>query len=283
MNAPLGPNVSRRPCSAAAAPSSSASPCSARCRRLPQDGPRISRSCREAASTSFPMLDSWIRIDADGRVTVFTGKAELGQGIKTALIQVAAEELRVDPATISSSPPTPGRRPTRATPPPAIRWRTAAPRSSMRPPRSAPSSSAWPPRSSASAATQLKAENGAVVTGDGRKASLWRTGRRPTCCTCGPRRRRTCALRRTYTVIGKSMPRVDIPAKVTRRRRLCAGPAPGGHGARPRRAAAELRRPPASSSTPPTSRRLPGVIKVVRDGSFLAVVAEREFQAIQRA
>src|SRR6516165_8818335 len=42
-----------------------------------------------------PMLDSWIRIDADGAVTVFTGKAELGQGIKTALLQVASEELGV--------------------------------------------------------------------------------------------------------------------------------------------------------------------------------------------
>ncbi|WP_202964812.1 molybdopterin cofactor-binding domain-containing protein, partial [Inquilinus limosus] len=29
----------------------------------------------------------------DGTVTVFTGKAELGQGIATALRQVAAEEL----------------------------------------------------------------------------------------------------------------------------------------------------------------------------------------------
>ena len=32
-----------------------------------------------------PWLDSWIRIDANNRVTVFTGKAELGQGVKTAL------------------------------------------------------------------------------------------------------------------------------------------------------------------------------------------------------
>src|SRR5438552_3588080 len=48
-----------------------------------------------------PMLDAWIRIDADGGVTVFTGKAELGQGIKTALIQVAAEQLGVQPARIS--------------------------------------------------------------------------------------------------------------------------------------------------------------------------------------
>ncbi|MDB5445357.1 MAG: Isoquinoline 1-oxidoreductase, partial [Phenylobacterium sp.] len=47
-----------------------------------------------------PLLDAWIRIDPAGRITVFTGKAELGQGIKTALIQVAAEELDVPPAAI---------------------------------------------------------------------------------------------------------------------------------------------------------------------------------------
>ena len=33
--------------------------------------------------------------------------------------------------------------------------------------------------------------------------------------------------------------------------------------------------------TPPRVEKLPGVLKVVRDGSFLAVVAEREFQAIK--
>ncbi len=42
-----------------------------------------------------PFLDSWIRIDADGSVTVFTGKAELGQGFRTAFQQIAAEELDV--------------------------------------------------------------------------------------------------------------------------------------------------------------------------------------------
>src|ERR1051325_10423461 len=47
-----------------------------------------------------PMLDAWIRIDADGKITIFTGKAELGQGIKTALIQVAAEEMVVPPEAI---------------------------------------------------------------------------------------------------------------------------------------------------------------------------------------
>src|ERR671935_523053 len=43
-----------------------------------------------------PMLDAWLRIGADGRITVFTGKAELGQGIKTAILQIAAEQLAVD-------------------------------------------------------------------------------------------------------------------------------------------------------------------------------------------
>src|SRR5436190_10193225 len=40
-------------------------------------------------------LDAWLRINPDGTVTVFTGKVELGQGIVTALAQIAAEELDV--------------------------------------------------------------------------------------------------------------------------------------------------------------------------------------------
>ena len=39
------------------------------------------------------MLDAWIRIGADGIATVSTGKVEFGQGILTALAQIAAEEL----------------------------------------------------------------------------------------------------------------------------------------------------------------------------------------------
>ena len=38
-------------------------------------------------------LDAWLPINADGTATVFTGKVELGQGILTALSQIAAEEL----------------------------------------------------------------------------------------------------------------------------------------------------------------------------------------------
>jgi CO/xanthine dehydrogenase Mo-binding subunit len=40
-------------------------------------------------------LAAWIHIDKDGRITVFTGKVEMGQNIRTSLAQQVAEELRV--------------------------------------------------------------------------------------------------------------------------------------------------------------------------------------------
>ena len=58
-------------------------------------GPKLPGSLEKS-----PMLDAWIRIDPDGKITIFTGKAELGQGIKTALVQLAAEELVVMPEAI---------------------------------------------------------------------------------------------------------------------------------------------------------------------------------------
>src|SRR5207302_10026949 len=56
-------------------------------------------------------LDAWLRINADGNVTVFTGKVELGQGIVTALAQIAAEELDVPLARITMVPADTGRTP----------------------------------------------------------------------------------------------------------------------------------------------------------------------------
>src|SRR4051812_27875363 len=47
------------------------------------------------------MLDAWIRINPDGTATVFTGKVELGQGIVTALAQIAAEELDLPLARVT--------------------------------------------------------------------------------------------------------------------------------------------------------------------------------------
>src|SRR5256885_17001650 len=43
-----------------------------------------------------PRLSSWLKFSSDGRVTVSPGKVEIGQGIVTALAQIAADELDVE-------------------------------------------------------------------------------------------------------------------------------------------------------------------------------------------
>src|SRR3974390_1314581 len=43
-----------------------------------------------------PRLSSWIKFATDGGVTLSPGKVEIGQGIVTALAQIAADELDVD-------------------------------------------------------------------------------------------------------------------------------------------------------------------------------------------
>ncbi|MDB6023319.1 MAG: isoquinoline 1-oxidoreductase [Pedosphaera sp.] len=45
-------------------------------------------------------ISAWIHIGEDGMVTVFTGKAEVGQNIRTSLTQAVAEELRLPAASI---------------------------------------------------------------------------------------------------------------------------------------------------------------------------------------
>ncbi len=42
---------------------------------------------------AHPDLDTWIRVEADGGVSAFTGKVEIGQGLLHALARIVAEEL----------------------------------------------------------------------------------------------------------------------------------------------------------------------------------------------
>jgi len=80
--------------------------------------------------------------------------------------------------------------------------------------------------------------------------------------------------------MGQSVPRVDIPAKVT------GGAAYVQDMRLPGMVHARVVRPPsygAQLTDCDTSavEKLPGVVKVVRDGNFLAVVAWKEFQSIK--
>jgi CO/xanthine dehydrogenase Mo-binding subunit len=57
-----------------------------------------------ASLKSHPRLSSWLRFTADGRVGVFTGKVELGQGILHALQLIAAQALVLDAQHIDMLP-----------------------------------------------------------------------------------------------------------------------------------------------------------------------------------
>ncbi|MFN3658137.1 MAG: molybdopterin cofactor-binding domain-containing protein [Pseudolabrys sp.] len=48
-----------------------------------------------------PALDRWLDFPAPGRVTVLTGRVEFGQGVLTAMAQLAADELDIDPLHIA--------------------------------------------------------------------------------------------------------------------------------------------------------------------------------------
>ncbi len=85
---------------------------------------------------------------------------------------------------------------------------------------------------------------------------------------------------RSYTIVGQSLPRVDIPAKVT-------GQVAYVHDLRLEGMVhARVVMPPsygAKLKSVDTARveKMPGVKKVVRDGNFLAVIADREFRAVK--
>jgi nicotinate dehydrogenase subunit B len=224
-----------------------------------------------------PMLDSWLRIDAHG-ITVFTGKAELGQGIMTALIQVAAEELAVEPGGITLVTADTARTPNEG---------YTAGSHSMQDSATAILNAAAQAREIligvaarrfALADSELRAEHGAVVARDGRRIAYadlvsdqtLHVRARPHSRLGNPARRR---------VMGVSVPRVDIPAKVFGEAAFVQDLRLEGM------VHARIVRPPSYGARlvavdTDGVRKLPGVLHVVRDGSYLAVVARREYQAV---
>lgn len=225
------------------------------------------------------MLDSWIRVDPDGTVTVFTGKAELGQGIRTALLQVAAEELHMAPETLVMITADTGRTPdegytagsnSMANGGTALRHAAAQVRDIL----IAEAATRWQV-----APDTLRAEDGRVVGPDGQQAGFGDlVTEQLLAVEAQPESRLTPTDQFRY--MGRSVPRADIPAKVT-------GAPAYVHDIRlPGMLHARVIRPPAPGCTlqsldSAAVEALPDVVAVVRDGSFLAVVATREFEAIR--
>jgi nicotinate dehydrogenase subunit B len=228
-----------------------------------------------------PWLDAWIRVGADNRVTVFTGKAELGQGIKTALLQVVAHELQIDPGRLvlvsADTERTPNEGYTAGSHSmqdsgTALRHAAAQVRALLHDKAAA--------RLKVPAASLVQA-NSVFRAPDGRRVSFSElvAGARQHVRASGARPPRTAG---APTYSGVTLPRVDITAKLkgelayVQDIRLPAMM----HG--------RVVRPPSPSARllgvdTAAVARMTGVLEVVQDGRFLAVIADDEWRAVKAA
>ena len=160
------------------------------------------------------MLDAWIRINADGTATVFTGKVELGQGILTALAQIAAEELDLPLARIAMISGDTGRTPNEGMTAGSQSVENAAPRCAWRRPRCARILLELAAPKLEMSADSLSVADGVISAANGKQDLLRRAGGHARSQARGDRevRPKPAGLHR---IVGQSIPRFDIPAKVT--------------------------------------------------------------------
>ena len=229
-----------------------------------------------------PGLDSWLRVEADGSVTIFTGKAELGQGIKTAIAQIAAEELDTPFARVKVITAD-----TMQTPNEGF----TAGSQSIQDSGSAVRQAAAEARGTliALAAEKLGVTADALETADGTVRVRGTSqsvsygdllgGKKLDRKADGVAKPKEPA---RYEIVGTPVARVDLPNKVYGRPAFVQDVRLAGmvHG--------RVVHAPSYGAKLATvddvgAAKLPGVLKVVRDGSFLGVIAEREEQAIRAA
>ncbi|WP_321839734.1 xanthine dehydrogenase family protein molybdopterin-binding subunit [Paraburkholderia bannensis] len=245
----------------------------------------VSRKTQALAGSlkTNPLLDAWIKIAPDGHVTVFTGKVELGTGVRTALLQVAAEELNMTPSLITFLTADTGASPDEG---------LTAGSHTIADSGSALLNAAAQVRGLLMDAAAkhfgipgntLSAQDGLIRAPDGRTISY---GAAVSLVDLHRNAEPVSPLKDpgTFRVIGTSLPRVDIPGKVT------GGASYVQDMQLPGMLHARVVMPPVYDATllgfdEAAIGRMPGVVKIVRDGNVLAVVANGEWQAVvaQRA
>ena len=225
-----------------------------------------------------PRLDGWLDFSARGLVTVRPGKVEYGQGVWTALAQIAAEELdvrldqvRIAPVSTATSPDegvTSGSRSIEDSGG-ALHWVCAQARAALL--------AAAAARLETGPAT-LSVRGGEVRTAAGGTGlSYWSVPGRPGRAAAPGAPAKPPA---QWSVAGRSVPRIDLPDKVTGRPRFLHDLVlPGMLFGR-------VVRPPAVDATlveVPDLARPPGTAAQVRSGNFLAVIAETDRAAVAAA
>lgn len=225
-----------------------------------------------------PMLDAWLMIDPDGKVTIFTGKVELGQGILTALAQIAAEELVVPFSDIRMASGDTERTPDEGY---TVGSRSVEEGGAAIRLASAEARAALIEKASEQLGVpsdRLKTANGAFVSPTGVQLPYGELAK-------GGLLHRTASFRvqpkpaTDHSIVGKPVPRIDIPTKATGGSAYVQDLRPPGM------VFGRVVRPPGphdrlADVDVAAVKSMPGVLSVVRDGSFLGVVAVREEQAI---
>ena len=219
------------------------------------------------------------RFPAPGKVTVSTGRVEIGQGVLTAMLQIAADELdvvaRAHRAAVRRHRADAERGLHRRQPVDPVRRRRAAPglrRSARAVPRPRRG------RRSAATASELAVRDGAILRdGAADRPGLLDARRRGRSRRQGDRRRRAQSRSRDYSVVGARRARLDLPAKVFGAPAFIHDMTLDGMRACPRRAPAAPRRDASRRSTRRRSGAPPKApIEIVRDGNFLAILGDDE-------
>jgi nicotinate dehydrogenase subunit B len=227
-----------------------------------------------------PRMAGWIRLEPDDTVVVFTGKAELGQGILTALAQIAAEELDVglDKIRMVSADTSRGPDEQYTFGSQSVEQGGSAIRAASAEARSILLAAAA--RRFGVRTEDLRITNGTVASADGRKATYWEIAKADPDLLKGDIAAAAAPKKPSdYSIVGKSVNRIDLPGKLT------GAPSYVQDMRLPGMLFARVVRPPRYgakllSLDEAAVRSLPGVVAVVRDGNFLAVAAKREEQAI---
>lgn len=225
-----------------------------------------------------PRLGQWLRISADGFVELAPGKVEIGQGILTALTQIAADELDVSPARIRLLAVNTGNSPNEGVTSGSLSIQDSG--SAIRH-VCAETRAIYLAQASERlgiAPDDLVIEDGAIRGPNNLATSYWELaddGLLARDATPGVKAKPPQARR----VAGASLPRLDIPAKVFGAPRFIQDVFQHGvlHGRvlRPDGPGAEL-----ATFDDTKARAITGVRTVVRDGRFIGVVAETETAAL---
>ena len=235
-----------------------------------------------AAAPAANQLDSWLTVAADGSVTVFSGKVELGTGVSTALRQIVAEELDVPFDRITWVQGDSDRTVDQGS---TVGSQTVKRGGAQLRQAAAEARAALLELASAKLgvpAESLMVASGVVsVRGAGDRRVTYAEligGKRFERVVTGKAKTKVPS---DYTVVGKPMPRVELPAKMTGRHVYVHDVRVDGmlHGRviRPASIGAKL------LSVDDSALRDVRGARVVRKGDFLGVVADREEDAISAA